>query len=66
MVLTVCVESFYLTFVIIFALKNIFDMFALRYSNDRLRKHIMMNLMFDIIIILSLVLWMMLTSKVCT
>lgn len=61
----VCFGSFYFAFVIVLLMKNILDAIAYKYYFKKYKKHLMLSVLFDIFLIASLPLMMIMVSGVC-
>ena len=65
MSLTVCLSSFYLSFVMVFLMTIVLDAVAYRYYYDKYKSYFVIKLLFYLVIVLSLPLLMILFSQSC-
>lgn len=64
-IITVCIESFYLMFFLFMLMKNLLLFVAIRYSTGDIKNMVILMLLFDIIVLFSLPLGMLLVRGVC-
>lgn len=63
--LTVCIGSFYLVFFMLVLIKNILTFYAINKGGNRYEHLILMMIIFDVVVLLTLPLAMMMTNGVC-